>query len=105
MPSKEFAPDGSLRPVPNKRDRSSSWNRKRDRIIRENNYCFICGDVVDKDLPGNDPMGPSIDHLIPVAKGGTDDPENLYLAHLLCNKSRGTKDIDAVRFTPQSRVW
>lgn len=105
MPSMEFAPDGRLRPVASKRDRGTTWNRKRDRIIRENDYCFICGDVVDKSLPGNDPMGPSIDHLIPVSKGGTDDDENLYLAHLMCNKRRGNKDIDEVRYTPQSRVW
>jgi len=50
-------------------------------------------------------MGPSIDHLVPVSKGGTDDDENLYLAHLMCNKRRGNKDIDEVRYTPQSRVW
>lgn len=105
MPSMEFAPDGSLRPVANKRDRGTSWNRKRDRIIKEQSYCFLCGDLVDKDLPGNDPMGPSVDHLIPVSKGGSDDPENLYLSHLSCNKRRGNKPVDEVRYTPQSRVW
>nr|CDU26570.1 hypothetical protein [Micrococcus sp. A1] len=46
-----------------------------------------------------------MDHLIPVSQGGTDDPENLILTHLACNMRRGTKDIDEVRHTPQSRVW
>lgn len=105
MPSTEFAPDGSLRPVNNKRDRSSSWNRKRDRVIKEQTHCFICGDIVDKELPATDAMSPSVDHLIPVSKGGSDDLDNLFLAHLDCNKRRGNKHIDEVRFTPQSRVW
>ncbi|MBD1833804.1 HNH endonuclease [Cyanobacteria bacterium FACHB-472] len=32
-----------------------------------------------------------IDHLIPIAKGGTDDEENLWLACRLCNNYKGTQ--------------
>ncbi len=30
----------------------------------------------------------SVDHIIPHAKGGTDDPSNLQAAHMTCNKSK-----------------
>ncbi len=32
-----------------------------------------------------------IDHLLPTAKGGTDDEENLWLACRLCNSHKGTQ--------------
>lgn len=32
-----------------------------------------------------------IDHIIPKAKGGTDDPDNLWLACRLCNGYKGTQ--------------
>ena len=32
-----------------------------------------------------------IDHIIPKAKGGTDEPSNLWLACRLCNGYKGTK--------------
>ncbi|MBD2005524.1 MULTISPECIES: HNH endonuclease [Cyanophyceae] len=32
-----------------------------------------------------------IDHLIPTAKGGTDDEDNLWLACRLCNSYKGTQ--------------
>lgn len=105
MPSLEYAPDGSLRQKDNGRDRGQSWQRKRDRIIKEQDYCYLCGELVDKDLPGTDPMGPSIDHRLAVSKGGDDSWDNLFLAHLECNKRRGAKDIDEVRYTPHSRAW
>jgi 5-methylcytosine-specific restriction endonuclease McrA len=37
---------------------------------------------------GATPYGPSIDHIIPRTKGGTDDPDNLRLTHWVCNRRR-----------------
>jgi 5-methylcytosine-specific restriction endonuclease McrA len=51
-------------------------------------------------------MSKSVDHLIPIVKGGSEtDRANVKLAHLYCNKARGAKDIDEVRYTPQSQEW
>jgi 5-methylcytosine-specific restriction endonuclease McrA len=36
-------------------------------------------------------MGATVDHLIPVAHGGTDDPRNVALAHRVCNVRRQDK--------------
>ena len=56
---------------------------------RDNYRCHICGKRVDMILSGRHPMGPTADHLIPVAAGGGDDPENIALAHGSCNIHRG----------------
>ena len=52
---------------------------------RDGTDCSICAEPVDMTLRLPDRMCPSVDHVIPRAKGGSNDPENLALAHLLCN--------------------
>jgi len=47
--------------------------------------CGICGEPVDLTLKAPDMMRPSIDHIVPFAHGGSNEPENLQLAHLHCN--------------------
>jgi 5-methylcytosine-specific restriction endonuclease McrA len=34
-------------------------------------------------------MSTSIDHVLPIALGGQDTPENVHLAHLGCNVAKG----------------
>lgn len=34
-------------------------------------------------------MGPTIDHLVPIADGGLDELANVRLAHRQCNCARG----------------
>lgn len=50
--------------------------------------CGVCGERVHRSLRHPDPLSASIDHVIPVAHGGGNGPENLRLAHLRCNVSR-----------------
>lgn len=57
--------------------------------LRDGTLCSICGDEVDMDNPGL--MKPSIDHVLPRSRGGTDDPGNLALAHLICNIRKNNK--------------
>lgn len=47
--------------------------------------CGICGFRVDLTLHHRDPFAPQIDHIVPFAKGGSHDIENLQLAHYRCN--------------------
>ena len=51
--------------------------------------CHLCGKSVRRDLPGSHRLGPTVDHLVPVSEGGTDAPENVALAHRICNSRRG----------------
>lgn len=51
--------------------------------------CGLCGGRVTRMKAHPDPNAPSIDHIIPVSRGGSpDDPANLQLAHLGCNLSK-----------------
>lgn len=53
--------------------------------------CGICSDPVDRELSGHHQWGPTLDHIIPRSLGGSDDPDNLRLAHRACNSRRGAK--------------
>jgi 5-methylcytosine-specific restriction endonuclease McrA len=47
--------------------------------------CGLCNKPVNRRKRHPHPLAPSIDHIIPLAKGGTNDLTNLQLAHLHCN--------------------
>ena len=51
--------------------------------------CHLCGGTVDSRLYWPQGLAGSVDHIVPVHCGGDDSPENLALAHLTCNVSRG----------------
>jgi HNH endonuclease len=51
--------------------------------------CRICGGRVAKWRRFPDPLSASVDHIVLTALGGSNDPANLRLAHLGCNKGRG----------------
>ena len=58
---------------------------------RDGSRCNICNKKIDLSLSGNAKFGPTIDHLIPVSLGGTNEPENLALAHRHCNVARSNR--------------
>lgn len=72
---------------------------RRRRIFERDGWrCQLCGKMTRKDqarlMGGKDyyPDAPTIDHMVPVSKGGTNDESNLQTAHWSCNsiKSAGT---------------
>jgi hypothetical protein len=52
--------------------------------------CHLCGGRVRRDVHYLHPEAPTIDHLVPVARGGDDVPSNVMCAHRSCNSKRGT---------------
>ena len=61
-------------------------------IFASQSCCGICGRPVNFDKKFPDPYSATLDHIIPIQKGG--DPaslENLQLAHLQCNRLKSTK--------------
>ena len=66
---------------------------KNKRIIFDTQeICGICGLPVDKTLKPPDPMSKTVDHIIPVAKGGHPSSlDNLQLAHRWCNLHKGDR--------------
>lgn len=54
-------------------------------------HCGICLLPMDPDLPYPDPLSKSVDHIIPLVRGGTHEQSNLQYAHLRCNFAKGTR--------------
>lgn len=53
---------------------------------RDDWMCGICGRGINKRLKRPNLLSKSIDHIIPISKGGADAPINLQAAHLRCNQ-------------------
>lgn len=67
-------------------------------IKRDNNICYICNgecNLNDYTYQGNTFVAgnyyPSIDHVIPLAKGGVHQWNNIKLAHRICNSLKKDK--------------
>lgn len=58
---------------------------------RDNWTCWICELRIDPELPSTNRMGGTVDHVVPISKGGTDDWDNLKPAHWICNVKRGNR--------------
>lgn len=68
-----------------KETRSKQFIRKQ--LINKNGAaCAICGNLIEtmKDC--------TVDHIIPISKGGLTMIENCQLAHRNCNLSKGNKE-------------
>ena len=68
------------------------FERNRKKIMESQEICAICGKRVDKKLKYPHPLSATVDHIIPVSKGGhPSDIENLQLAHFRCNRQKSDK--------------
>lgn len=71
---------------------------KREEIyLRDKWVCQICHKKVNKKLKYPHPMSPSIDHILPIAQGGTHTKDNVQLAHLECNVKLGVNGIKQLK--------
>ena len=71
MPAKSARANGGTR----------AWSKIRERIlIRDGYLCQYCGNDAN-----------TVDHVIPISKGGDDQPQNLLSACSKCNYSKGNR--------------
>ena len=56
---------------------------------RDGWVCKICGESIDKSLRWPDPGSVSLDHIIPLSKGGLHSYDNCQAAHFGCNSRKG----------------
>lgn len=63
---------------------------------RDKYICQICMTEVDRDLKWPDPMSKSLDHMLPLSKGGKHLYSNVRLAHLICNLKKHNKIMEEV---------
>ena len=76
------------------REGRSDALRKRHRavIAKSQPACHICGQPIDYSLKYPDPMCVVVDHLVPIAKGGSDGIQNKKAAHHACNSKKRARD-------------
>jgi 5-methylcytosine-specific restriction endonuclease McrA len=53
--------------------------------------CHLCRRVVRRSAVVPHPLAPTIDHVIPLAQGGTHEPANCATAHYRCNNTKGAR--------------
>lgn len=95
-----------------------AFEKNKKKILMTQEICGICGKPVDKRLKYPDPMCATVDHIIPIDKGGhPSDISNLQLSHLTCNRQKSDKLIESRgyvnqnakpisnRLLPQSMDW
>lgn len=58
---------------------------------RDGYKCHLCSKKVNMKLKAPHPMSPSMDHVIPLSRGGAHDPVNVSLAHLRCNTAKNNR--------------
>lgn len=59
--------------------------------------CQRCGERIGRTLKWPHPRSLSIDHIIPVTRGGDDLKVNVQAAHLRCNERKGNRGVDQLR--------
>lgn len=69
---------GKIRVAVNKLSVREVWERDRG-------VCQLCRKKIDWKLSWPDRKSMSVDHIIPLSKGGTDEAVNVQAAHLGCN--------------------
>ena len=66
-------------------------------LDRDGLWCGLCGEIMQaKDY--------SLDHIIPVSKGGGDSVDNLWVTHVECNTLRADKDLLATPVFELDRI-
>ena len=73
----------------------TTWSAQKlsERVYAEETHCWLCGFEVDQTLPRGHPRSRSVDHIVPLSKGGNPyERSNARLACLGCNSSRGNGD-------------
>ncbi len=64
---------------------------------RDNWTCQICGRKINKRLKHPNLLRASIDHIVPLSKGGGDNPLNVQASHLRCNLGKNATSIGQLR--------
>lgn len=93
-----------------------AFEKNRKKIIASQSICAICGQPVDKTIRAPHPLSASVDHIVPVSRGGhPSDIANLQLTHRVCNEKKSSKlqmapgphqeETISNRELPQSHDW
>jgi 5-methylcytosine-specific restriction endonuclease McrA len=59
--------------------------------LRDDYTCQLCMKPIDMAAMVPHPYAPTIDHTIPLARGGTHEPSNVQAAHFICNSYKSDR--------------
>jgi len=60
---------------------------------RDGWICQLCLAPIDWNRTGRDPLAPSLDHVVPLDRGGTHTLDNVQAAHFACNCSKQNREV------------
>jgi endogenous inhibitor of DNA gyrase (YacG/DUF329 family) len=63
----------------------------REIFERDGWICQICVQPVDPTVPRTHPDGATIDHVVPLSRGGPDTRDNVVTAHWRCNRDKSNR--------------
>ena len=78
-------------------ERAGDRFKKTEIYERDRWRCGICGAKVKQKLKYPHPLSASLDHITPIALGGTHTRDNVQLAHLSCNVLLGIGGVKQLR--------
>jgi 5-methylcytosine-specific restriction endonuclease McrA len=67
---------------------TTTRDKARAKLKAKRAACHICGQPIDYGLEWSEPRSFVVDHVIPLAKGGRDEPANMAAAHRDCNSTK-----------------
>jgi 5-methylcytosine-specific restriction endonuclease McrA len=84
-------------------------DKHRRRVAQGRPDCALCGELIDYSLRHPDPGCFTIDHIVPIARGGEDVYENVQPSHFRCNRAKSDGPVErklkrAVAFVTE-RTW
>ena len=74
-------------PGSTQREAGRPWQRKRERLFRSEPLCRICGAL------GRVSLATEVDHVVPLAEGGSNDDANLQPICGDCHKAKTAEEI------------
>ena len=77
-----------------KRATTVEWFRHGTIFRRDRYVCGLCGQPTVKDDPL---LKPSLDHVVPIAAGGTHTRDNVQCSHWICNQRKSWKGYGKAR--------
>ena len=77
--------------IPTRRN-TTTRDRHRQTIARARPDCALCGEPIDYTITDRlHPRAFVVDHIIPLARGGTDTLDNKQAAHRECNAKKAAR--------------
>lgn len=79
------------------RQRIGGYINKLQIFRRDKWVCGICGETINPDANYPSMESASLDHIVPLSRGGVHALENVQAAHLRCNLAKGAKTVSEHR--------